>query len=61
MYFSEGDRAVAFADLLFDALDPAGAAPALVRLEDISADSDPAELRAAADYWPARASRSASE
>lgn len=52
VYFSEGDRMMAFADLLFDALDPARAERhrALVRLEDISADSDPAELRAAADY-----------
>jgi uncharacterized protein YdaL len=52
VYFSEGDRMMAFSDLLFDALDPARAERhrALVRLEDISADSDPAELRAAADY-----------
>jgi uncharacterized protein YdaL len=52
VYFNEGDRMMAFADLLFDALDPARPERhrALVRLEDISADSDPAELRAAADY-----------
>jgi uncharacterized protein YdaL len=52
VYFNEGDRMMAFADLLFDALDPARPTRhrALVRLEDISADSDPAELRAAADY-----------
>jgi uncharacterized protein YdaL len=52
VYFNEGDRMMAFADLLFDALDPVRPERhrALVRLEDISADSDPAELRAAADY-----------
>jgi uncharacterized protein YdaL len=57
VYFNEGDRMMAFADLLFDTLDPARPTRhrALVRLEDISADSDPAELRAAADYLASKA------
>jgi uncharacterized protein YdaL len=56
VYFSEGDRMMVLADLLFDALDPTRPERhrALVRLEDISADSDPAELRAAADYLASR-------
>lgn len=51
-YVSESDRVIAFEDLLFDALAPATAERhrAMVRLEDISPDSDPAELRAMADY-----------
>jgi uncharacterized protein YdaL len=51
-YFAEGDRMMAFADLLFDALAPQTLVRhrALVRLEDITPDSDPAELRAIADY-----------
>jgi uncharacterized protein YdaL len=51
-YMSEEDRVLVFADLLFDALAPATAERhrAMVRLEDISAASDPAELRAAADF-----------
>ena len=41
-----------FADLLFDALAPATVERhrALVRLEDISAKTDPVALRAVADY-----------
>ncbi|MXM62952.1 DUF2334 domain-containing protein [Streptomyces sp. HUCO-GS316] len=51
-YVSESDRVIAFEDLLFDALAPATAERhrAIVRLEDISPDSDPAELRSIADY-----------
>jgi uncharacterized protein YdaL len=52
VYFSEGDRMLAFADLLFDALAPDRSERhrALVRIEDVSPDSDPAELRVVADY-----------
>ncbi|MFF3562997.1 DUF2334 domain-containing protein [Streptomyces sp. NPDC002574] len=51
-YVSESDRVIAFEDLLFDALAPSTPERhrALLRLEDISPDSDPAELRATADY-----------
>lgn len=51
-YTSETDRALVFADLLFDALAPQTKERhrALVRLEDINPRSDPDELRAAADY-----------
>lgn len=51
-YVSESDRVVAFEDLLFDSLAPATAERhrAFVRLEDISPKSDPAQLRAMADY-----------
>lgn len=51
-YVSESDRVIAFEDLLFDALAPATAERhrAVVRLEDISPHSDPAELRTMADY-----------
>ncbi|MFJ4846027.1 MULTISPECIES: DUF2334 domain-containing protein [unclassified Streptomyces] len=51
-YVSETDRVIAFEDLLFDALAPSTPERhrALLRLEDISPDSDPAELRATADY-----------
>ncbi|MFF4352399.1 DUF2334 domain-containing protein [Streptomyces sp. NPDC001530] len=51
-YVSESDRVIAFEDLLFDALAPTTAERhrAIVRLEDISPDSDPAELRSMADY-----------
>lgn len=51
-YLSESDRYLAFADLLYDALDPTAATDrrALVRLEDVSpGTSSPAELRAFAD------------
>jgi uncharacterized protein YdaL len=46
------DRYLAFADLLFDALAPGTPERhrALVRIEDIDAMRDPAELRAIADY-----------
>jgi uncharacterized protein YdaL len=51
-YVSETDRVIAFEDLLFDALAPATATQhrAMVRLEDISPNSDPTELRTMADY-----------
>jgi len=51
-YVNETDRQLIFADLLFDALAPATPERhrALVRIEDVGPDSDPAELRAIADY-----------
>jgi uncharacterized protein YdaL len=53
-YVTHDDRYLAFADLLFDSLGETGVARerhrALVRLEDVGPDSDPADLRAAADY-----------
>src|SRR5439155_12146995 len=54
-YTSEGDRTMIFSDLLFDALAPTTAARhrALVRLEDVGPDADPAELKAAADVLAA--------
>jgi uncharacterized protein YdaL len=50
-YISEDNRYLAFADLLFGVLDPTRPERhrALVRLEDVSAESDPADLRAVAD------------
>ena len=47
------DRYLAFADLLFDVARPGDRASrhrALVRIEDVGPDADPAELRAIADY-----------
>ncbi|WP_225859019.1 DUF2334 domain-containing protein [Streptomyces albicerus] len=51
-YVSESDRVIVFEDLLFDALAPDTAERhrAIVRLEDISPNSDPDELRDIADY-----------
>jgi uncharacterized protein YdaL len=51
-YLSENDRYLVFADLLFAALAPGATEShrAAVRLEDVSPASDPAELRAVADY-----------
>jgi uncharacterized protein YdaL len=53
-YVTHDDRYLAFADLLFDALGDTGVARerhrALARIEDVGPDSDPAELRAVADY-----------
>ncbi len=51
-YMTHDDRYLAFADLLFDALAPAAPTRhrALVRIEDVGPDADPAELRAVADY-----------
>lgn len=55
-YIAEGDRYLAFCDLLFDALAPSTATQhrALVRLEDINPVSDPNPLRQAADYLASR-------
>src|SRR5205085_6337001 len=51
-YTSETDRVLVFADLLFDALAPQTRERhrALVRLEDVNPRSNPAELKAAADF-----------
>jgi len=52
VYTSEGDRYLAFCDLLFDALAPNTPVRhrAFVRIEDIDPTYDPIELRALADY-----------
>jgi uncharacterized protein YdaL len=52
-YISESDRYLAFADLLYPALNPAAPVVrrAMVRLEDVNpGTSDPAQLRQIADY-----------
>jgi uncharacterized protein YdaL len=51
-YITERDRYLVLADLLFDLLAPATPERhrALVRIEDVGPDADPAELRAIADY-----------
>jgi uncharacterized protein YdaL len=50
-YIKEEDRYIAFADLLFDLYAQTGARHrAMVRLEDIDPNADPAQLRAVADY-----------
>jgi uncharacterized protein YdaL len=51
-YITEGDRYLAFCDLLFDALAPATPTQhrALVRLEDIDPTYDPTELRSVANW-----------
>jgi uncharacterized protein YdaL len=56
VYVTEGDRYLAFCDLLFDALAPATPTQhrALVRLEDIDPTYDPARLRQIADYLARR-------
>ncbi|MEV6926814.1 polysaccharide deacetylase family protein [Dactylosporangium sp. NPDC051485] len=55
-YITSNDRYLAFADLLYDALAPRTAARhrALVRIEDVGPDADPAQLRAIADYLSSR-------
>ena len=55
-YLGPNDRYLVFADLLFDALAPATRPRhrALVRLEDVGPDADPAQLRALADVLAAR-------
>jgi uncharacterized protein YdaL len=55
-FISEGDRYLAFCDLLFDALAPQTLEQhrAMVRLEDISAENDPVLLIAVADYLSSR-------
>ena len=54
-FVSESDRIIVLEDLLFDALAPATTERhrALLRLEDISPDSEPSELRAMADLLQA--------
>ncbi|BDU68790.1 hypothetical protein GETHOR_08910 [Geothrix oryzae] len=56
-YVSPNDRYLAFADLLYAVYNPAAATRhrALVRIEDVGPDADPAELRAVADALFARA------
>ncbi|MFC7478927.1 DUF2334 domain-containing protein [Luedemannella flava] len=54
-YVTHDDRYIAFSDILFDAVGSASQAGlnrhrALVRIEDVGPDSDPAELKAIADY-----------
>ena len=51
-YVNETDRAMILADLLFDEFAPSTATRhrAMVRIEDVGPDADPAELRAVADY-----------
>jgi uncharacterized protein YdaL len=51
-FVTEGDRYLAFCDLLFDALDPGVVERhrALVRLEDVGPTADPAILRSIADF-----------
>ena len=51
-YISPTDRYVAFADLLFDELDPTATPSheALIRLEDLSPESSPSNLTAYASY-----------
>jgi uncharacterized protein YdaL len=54
-YMSESDRYLVFADLMFDLLAPQTPPRrrALVRIEDVGPNSDPARLRAVADYLAA--------
>ncbi|WP_249998945.1 DUF2334 domain-containing protein [Actinoplanes sp. M2I2] len=51
-YVTHDDRYLAFADLLFDSLGATSVERhrGLVRIEDVGPDSDPAELKAVADY-----------
>jgi uncharacterized protein YdaL len=51
-YVTHDDRYLAFADLLYDALAPKAVTRhrALVRVEDVGPDADPAELRAVTNY-----------
>lgn len=55
-FANEGDRYLVFCDLLHDIFEEIGgtlhrgARRAMVRLEDVSVDSEPADLRAVADY-----------
>lgn len=55
-YATESDRNIIFSDLLFDLLAPSTPERhrALVRLEDVGPDADPAILRAIADYLYSR-------
>jgi uncharacterized protein YdaL len=51
-YIMDGDRYLAFCDLLFDLLAPSTPARhrALVRIEDVNSTDDPNDLRSVADY-----------
>lgn len=51
-FANEGDRYLVFCDLLHDILGQphAGSRRAMVRIEDVSVDQDPKDLRAIADY-----------
>ena len=51
-FIGESDRYLIFADMLYDVLAPTTPERhrALVRLEDVGCDADPADLRAIADY-----------
>lgn len=51
-YMSEQDRYLAWSDILFDVLAPQTTERhrAMIRIEDVGPTSDPAELRAIADY-----------
>jgi uncharacterized protein YdaL len=55
-FLGPDDRYLAFADLLYDVLAPGTPARhrALVRIEDVGPQSDPAQLRAIADYLAGR-------
>jgi uncharacterized protein YdaL len=55
-YVTSDDRYLAWSDLLFDALAPATPERhrALVRIEDVGPDADPAQLTAIADYLSAQ-------
>lgn len=55
-YVTHDDRYLAFADLLFDVLAPRTPPRhrALVRIEDVGPNADPAQLRAIADYLYSR-------
>jgi uncharacterized protein YdaL len=55
-YVTSDDRYLAFSDMLFDVLGSTAADRhrALVRIEDVGPDSDPAELTAIADYLSAQ-------
>jgi uncharacterized protein YdaL len=55
-YLTPDDRYLAFADLLFDVLAPTTPTRhrALVRIEDVGPQSDPAQLRSIADYLAGR-------
>lgn len=55
-YVGENDRTMVLSDLMFDALAPTTATRhrALVRIEDVGPDADPAQLRRIADYLASR-------
>jgi uncharacterized protein YdaL len=55
-YVTSDDRYLAFSDMLFDVLGSTAAEKhrGLIRIEDVGPDSDPAELKAIADYLSAQ-------